>query len=40
MVSYLEWLFPALAEGGYRVTSPPDGDYNCIAWSRRDVAPA
>jgi hypothetical protein len=47
MVSPLEELFPGLARGGYRVTSPAEGDYNCIAhaagdtsrwWPSRDAA--
>jgi hypothetical protein len=29
----LEELFPGLRPGTYLVTSPVDGDYNCIAWS-------
>ncbi len=33
MVTPLEAVFPGLARGGYRVTSPRDGDYNCIAWA-------
>jgi hypothetical protein len=28
-----ERLFPDLARIGYHVTSPPDPDYNCIAWA-------
>ncbi len=27
-----ESLFPDLARSGYRITSPPDRKYNCIAW--------
>lgn len=33
MVTPLESLFPGLARGGYRITSPRDADYNCIAWA-------
>jgi hypothetical protein len=33
MVKPLEEAFPKLAGSGYRVTSPRDGDYNCIAWA-------
>ncbi|HVS35940.1 MAG TPA: hypothetical protein VMS17_10200 [Gemmataceae bacterium] len=33
MVTPLEEAFPGLAKGGYRVTSPRDDDYNCIAWA-------
>jgi hypothetical protein len=36
MVSPLEQLFPELAGGAYRVTSPQDRDYNCIAWTVGD----
>lgn len=28
-----ERLFPDLARTGYRLTSPPDPVYNCIAWA-------
>ena len=28
-----ESLFPDLARTGYRLTSPPDPSYNCIAWA-------
>jgi hypothetical protein len=38
MVNPLEQLFPALARGAYRVTSPADPDYNCIAWAVGDTA--
>jgi hypothetical protein len=33
MVNPLEEIFPGLAGSGYRVTSPRDNDYNCIAWA-------
>src|SRR5437588_9047776 len=33
MVRPLDEVFPGLAAGGYRVTSPRDRDYNCIAWA-------
>jgi hypothetical protein len=33
MVNPLEAAFPGLTRGGYRVTSPRDGDYNCLAWA-------
>ena len=33
----LEQLFPNLVRGGYQVTSPPDRDYNCIAWAVGDA---
>jgi hypothetical protein len=29
----LEDYFPNLKSAGYAVTSPPTGDYNCIAWA-------
>ena len=29
----LELIFPNLAGTGYRVTSPADDDYNCLAWA-------
>jgi hypothetical protein len=38
MVNPLEELFPALARGEYRITSPTDPDYNCIAWAAGDTA--
>jgi hypothetical protein len=33
MVGALEAAFPSLARGGYRITSPPTKDYNCVAWA-------
>ncbi len=33
MVGHLEWLFPGLRGTTFRVTSPPDRSYNCIAWA-------
>jgi hypothetical protein len=33
MVNPLEHVFPGLAHGDYRITSPADADYNCIAWA-------
>jgi hypothetical protein len=38
MVTPLEELFPGLAGGAYRITSPPARDYNCIAWAAGDAA--
>ncbi|MBK8916137.1 MAG: hypothetical protein IPM64_16340 [Phycisphaerales bacterium] len=29
--------FPLLREGNFRLTSPVDGGYNCIAWAAADV---
>jgi hypothetical protein len=37
MVTYPAALFPGLAGTPYRVTSDPDHQYNCIAWSAGDV---
>ncbi len=37
MVTPLAEMFPALTEGRYRVTSPQDRDYNCIAWAAGDT---
>lgn len=34
----LEEIFPGLAKGGYRITSPTDPDYNCIAWAAGDTS--
>lgn len=30
-------LFPKLTKSNHRVTSPPDTDYNCIAWAAGDL---
>ena len=37
MVSRIVQVFPGLARGGFQVTSPPDREYNCIAWAVRDT---
>ncbi len=37
MVTPLEQLFPGLVGSGWRVTSPADTDYNCIAWAAGDT---
>jgi hypothetical protein len=37
MVNVIEALFPRLRGGNYRVTSPPDTHYNCIAWAAGDT---
>ena len=37
MVNPLQRTFPGLARGGYRVTSPRDKRYNCIAWAAGDT---
>jgi hypothetical protein len=34
----LEEIFPALLPGAYRITSPVDPDYNCIAWAIGDAS--
>jgi hypothetical protein len=36
MVNDLESLFPVLSTATYRVTSPKDRKYNCIAWAAGD----
>jgi hypothetical protein len=36
-VNPLEQLFPGLAGNIYQETSPPNGDYNCIAWAAEDT---
>jgi hypothetical protein len=36
MVSKFEELFPGLGGKEYRLTSPPDRNYNCIAWAAGD----
>src|SRR5262249_20614921 len=36
MVNRLEDIFPGLREANYRVTSPPEKRYNCIAWAAGD----
>ena len=36
MVNIIEAAFPALRPGNYRLTSPPNARYNCIAWAVRD----
>ena len=38
MVNPLEDALPGLAQGGYRITSPGDKRYNCIAWAAGDTA--
>lgn len=37
MVERLDRAFPALRGSGYRVTSPQDDHYNCIAWAAGDT---
>src|SRR5437660_11343200 len=37
MVERLERIFPGLRGRDYRVTSPRDDDYNCIAWAVGDT---
>jgi hypothetical protein len=34
-----ESLFPDLARTGYQITSPPDSNYNCIAWAAGQQQP-
>jgi hypothetical protein len=38
MVRRIEHDFPGLRGTGYRVTSPPDDAYNCIAWAAGETA--
>lgn len=38
-MSSLEIAFPALAAGGYTLTSPAVPDYNCIAWAAGESEP-
>jgi hypothetical protein len=38
MLTDLTALFPKLQACGYRRTSPPTHDYNCIAWAAGDSA--
>ena len=33
----LKHIFPALTKGNYRITSPKDANYNCIAWAVGDT---
>lgn len=36
MIEDLEKLFPALQESGFKITSPQDDTYNCLAWAAGD----
>ena len=38
MSAHLQTLFPGLQITPFRVTSPADGKYNCIAWAANDVS--
>jgi len=38
MVRPIDEIFPALAKGGFRITSPVDKRYNCIAHAAGDLA--
>jgi hypothetical protein len=38
MVRPIEEVFPALATGGFQITSPIDKRYNCIAYAAGDTA--
>jgi hypothetical protein len=33
MVRGIDDLFPSVAASGYRITSPKDNTYNCLAWA-------
>jgi hypothetical protein len=37
MVDPLLQVFPDLSRSGYSFTSPPNRDYNCIAWAAGDI---
>jgi hypothetical protein len=37
MVNQIETLFPGLNATDYRVTSPKERRYNCIAWAAGDL---
>ena len=37
MTRHIDQFFPGLVRTGYRVTSPPDNLYNCIAWAAGDI---
>jgi hypothetical protein len=37
MVGRIEEVFPGLRGSGYKVTSPPEDTYNCIAWAAGDA---
>jgi hypothetical protein len=34
----IERAFPTLLHSRYRITSPPEKDYNCIAWAAGDMS--
>lgn len=36
MYKHLETAFPRLREGRWKVASPKDSNYNCIAWAAED----
>jgi hypothetical protein len=38
MSEYLQALFPGLRTKPFRVTSPADRKYNCIAWAANDTS--
>lgn len=38
MVTHLEKLFPGLQGTAYRISSPRDDHYNCIAWAAGDTS--
>jgi hypothetical protein len=38
MVRSLDDVFPSLRVGGYRITSPVDKRYNCVAYAAGDAA--
>ena len=38
MSEHLRTLFPGLRTTSFRITSPPDRKYNCIAWAANDAS--
>jgi hypothetical protein len=38
MSEYLQSLFPGLQNSPYRITSPADPKYNCIAWAASETS--
>jgi hypothetical protein len=38
LLADLRAQYPRLTEGNHRITSPPTGAYNCVAWVNRDTS--
>jgi hypothetical protein len=34
----IQQTFPGLEAASFRITSPPDAAYNCVAWAVEDAA--